>query len=59
MKNLKKFEVNKEQQKSIKGGRPPGCCSYYPLELASCCATPSSMSCPPPWEVGTFPGCDY
>ncbi|WP_312301920.1 hypothetical protein [Chryseobacterium sp.] len=53
MKNLKK--ISRPKLKEMKGGNAPECCSFYPPTLQHCCATPSSMSCPPPWEVGSFP----
>ncbi|WP_426480787.1 bacteriocin-like protein [Chryseobacterium sp. R2ACT005] len=52
MKNLKK--VSRQSLKKINGGNAPECCSFYPPSLQHCCATPSSMSCPPPWADGTF-----
>lgn len=53
MKNLKK--VSRQELKKVSGGIAPKCCSYYPPQWQHCCPTPSSMSCPPPWEVGSFP----
>ncbi|WP_164976807.1 bacteriocin-like protein [Chryseobacterium sp. CH21] len=53
MKNVKK--VSRQKLKTVQGGIAPQCCSYYPPSLQKCCATPSSMSCPPPWVEGTFP----
>jgi hypothetical protein len=53
MKNLKK--LSRESLKKISGGRAPVCCSNYPPNLQSCCATPSSPSCPPAWVDGSFP----
>ncbi|WP_185290417.1 bacteriocin-like protein [Chryseobacterium lactis] len=53
MKNLKK--ISRPKLKEVKGGIAPECCSFYPSSLQHCCATPSSMSCPPPWADGSFP----
>lgn len=53
MKNLKK--ISRSNLKKVVGGRVPVCCTFYPPHLQRCCATPSSMSCPPAWLEGSFP----
>ncbi len=53
MKNLKK--ISRANLKSVVGGMAPVCCSFYPPHLQRCCATPSSMSCPPAWVDDAFP----
>lgn len=54
MKNLKK--LSKQDLKLVSGGIIKCCTTYPPSLQARCCPNPSSMSCPPPWLEGSFPG---